>query len=173
MAALVTLEQAKDQLNVTATDKDALIQRKIETASAIILDYLKNRAHEPYRATITSASVASPTVITTAADHAFANGSTVVITGDVTGTPRINGSWVVSAATINTFTIPLAVTVASTGASAYVAWDENTVPGHVYEATMLMLTHLYEHRGDDMKADAELWQAIDRLLVRSRDPAFA
>ena len=45
MAALVTLEQAKDQLNVTSTDKDALIQRKIETASAIILDYLKDRAN--------------------------------------------------------------------------------------------------------------------------------
>lgn len=171
MAALVTLEQAKDQLNVTSTDKDALIQRKIETASAIILDYLKDRAN--IRATITSASVASPTVITTAADHAFVNGSTVVIYGDTTGTPRINGSWIVSGATVNTFTIPLAVTVASSGATAYVEWDETTVPGQVYEATLLMITHLYEHRGDDMKADADTWMAIERLLMRSRDPAFA
>lgn len=53
------------------------------------------------------------------------------------------------------------------------AWDETTVPGQVVSATLLMLSHLYEHRGDDQKSDADLWESIRRLLERSRDPAFA
>jgi hypothetical protein len=47
------------------------------------------------------------------------------------------------------------------------------VPGPVAAATLLMVGHLDEHRGDDMKADADLWLAIERLLVRFRDPALA
>jgi hypothetical protein len=53
------------------------------------------------------------------------------------------------------------------------AWTEDNAPGPVQAATLLMLGHLYEHRGDDMKTDADLWEAIRRLLERSRDPAFA
>ncbi len=53
------------------------------------------------------------------------------------------------------------------------SWDETTVPTPVQAATLLMLTHLYEHRGDEMAADMTLWAAIDRLLVRYRDPALA
>ena len=42
MAALVTLAEAKDQLNIQHTEKDAEIQRKAEMASAIILNYIKD-----------------------------------------------------------------------------------------------------------------------------------
>jgi hypothetical protein len=54
------------------------------------------------------------------------------------------------------------------------AWTELTAPVHVQAATLVMLSHLYEHRGDDMeKVDEALWEAMGRLLARSRDPALA
>jgi len=40
-------------------------------------------------------------------------------------------------------------------------------------AVLLMLTHLHDHRGEDMDTDANLWDAIGRLLTRFRDPALA
>lgn len=52
-------------------------------------------------------------------------------------------------------------------------WTDQTVPGQVSAAILLLLGNLYEHRGDDMQADEACWQAITRLLVRSRDPALA
>ena len=52
-------------------------------------------------------------------------------------------------------------------------WTDVTVPADVQAAILLMLTHLYEHRGDEMKPDEDLWNAIARLLMRRRDPALA
>ena len=43
----------------------------------------------------------------------------------------------------------------------------------LFAAVLLMLTHLYEHRGDDPQTDADLWLAIDRFLVRSKPFAVA
>lgn len=55
-----------------------------------------------------------------------------------------------------------------------IAWtDETTVAPPVQAAILLLCAHFYEHRGDDMKPDAALWQAIERLLMRYRDPALA
>ena len=48
-----------------------------------------------------------------------------------------------------------------------------TVPLVVTAAILLMLARLYEHRGDAEKEDADLWLAIDRLLVRYRHSAIA
>lgn len=99
--ALISLEQAKAHLRVVSSDEDDDIARKVEQASAVVLDYLKSQA--------------------------------------VAG------------------------------------WSDGTVtvPGHVEAATMVMLTHLYENRGDDMAADEDAWKAVERLLMRSRDPALA
>lgn len=171
MAMLVTLDQARDHLNVTATDKDALIQDMVEEASATILDYLKGRANNT--AVITASSIASPTVITTSESHTFTNGMTAVITGDVDGVPTVNGSWTISGVLGASFTIPLAVTTPSTGALATVVWDDVTVPRHVRSAVKVLLTHLYEHRGDDMTPDPHVWASIERILIRSRDHALA
>jgi hypothetical protein len=52
-------------------------------------------------------------------------------------------------------------------------WTEVTVPTLVKAAVLLMLTHLYAHRGDDPASDEALWDAIRRLLARWRDLAFA
>ena len=65
--------------------------------------------------TVTSSSVANPSVITTGTAHGFANGDTVLITGHTGSTPNINGSWVISGASGSTFTIPVNVTVGGTG----------------------------------------------------------
>src|SRR5678815_3483218 len=115
MAALVTLEVAKGHLRIPLSfvDGDDDIQRKIEQASAIILDYLKDRANKP--ATIATSSVASPTVITTDEAHGYVTGETVTIEDHEDSTPTISGAYVVTVLTSTTFTIPVAVTVGGTG----------------------------------------------------------
>lgn len=66
-------------------------------------------------ATVSSSSVANPTVITTAAPHGFTTGDTVLIAGHSGSTPTINGSRVVTVTGASTFTIPVNVTVGGTG----------------------------------------------------------
>ena len=57
---------------------------------------------------------------------------------------------------------------------ADVAWvSPATAPGAVSAAILLLLTRLYEHRGDDDAEDAVTWTAIERLLARTRNPALA
>jgi Flp pilus assembly protein TadG len=171
MAALVTLDVAKSHLRISDNESDDDVQRKIEQASGIVLDYLKSRAHKT--ATITSSSVASPTVITTEEAHGFVSGETATIEDHEDSAPDLNGSHVVTVTSTTTFTVPVAVTVAGTGGSVEVPWDIDTVPASVQTAILLMVVHLHENRGDDMKSDDALWGAIRRLLERSRDPAFA
>ena len=48
-----------------------------------------------------------------------------------------------------------------------------TAPKPVTAAILLMLARLYEHRGDLEEADADLWLAIERILMRLRDSAIA
>lgn len=169
---LVTLARARKHLRDPPEAANADIQFKVEQASGIIVEYLKSRAHvNPV--TIAASSVASPTVITVPATHPFTNGQTVVITGHMTSVPDLNGSWVISNVAANSFTIPIAVTTAGTGGVAATPWTDATVPFQVQSAILLVLTHLYERRGDDMAPDSALWEAVGRLLVRSRDPAVA
>ena len=62
------------------------------------------------------------------------------------------------------------------GAQADPLWDETTAPDDVQAATLKMLGHLYEHRGDDVAPDdhdLKLWEGISLLLMRRRDPALA
>lgn len=63
-------------------------------------------------------------------------------------------------------------------ASADPAWTVATVPLPVQAAILIMLTHLYEDRGDrakdtDADADDTVWKSIDRYLARFRDPSWA
>lgn len=41
MAEYATLDEARDELRITTNVEDAVIQRKLDAAEAIILDYLK------------------------------------------------------------------------------------------------------------------------------------
>lgn len=168
--ALVSLLQAKTHLRIEDDDHNADVALKLDQASAIILDYLKARTN-----TIASISVANPTVITTETPHSLATGAAVVILGTTT-TPTVNGTQTATVTGATTLTVPVNVTIGQStvaGTVARTTWTDVTVPGQVQAATLLMLGRLYEHRGDDEKADADLWEAIGRLLMRSRDPALA
>lgn len=180
MSALVTLEQAKRHLRVTSSTSDDDIELKVEQASGIVLDYLKGRAHltPAVTAIVLTTSIASPTVVTTQSPHVFVNGQTVIIAGHVGSVPDINGSWAIANVTASSFTIPAAVTTAGAGGTATIAWTEVTVPAPVQAATLLMLGHIFGHRGDDAGSSfrppsASVWDAVERLLVRFRDPALA
>jgi len=56
-------------------------------------------------------------------------------------------------------------------------WTPATVPKWIQAAVLLLLTHQYEHRGDEFGADGEnddhVWSAIGRLCERSRMPTLA
>lgn len=70
----------------------------------------------PTAKTITSSSVADPTLITTSAPHILSVGSVVVIATHTGATPALNGAQVVSAIpSSTTFNIPVSVTVGGTG----------------------------------------------------------
>jgi hypothetical protein len=58
-------------------------------------------------------------------------------------------------------------------AAIAVTWTAGTVPGGVQAAILVVLTHLFEHRGDDMELDEALWCAVDRLIALNRDPVIA
>lgn len=76
-------------------------------------------ATPPAAKTITSSSVADPTLITTSTAHALSVGSVVVIASHTGATPTLNGAQVVSAIpSSTTFNIPVAVTVGGTGGTA-------------------------------------------------------
>jgi hypothetical protein len=59
--------------------------------------------------TITSSSIASPTVITTAAPHLLQTGDSVVISGHTSVTPALDGSYTVTVTGASTFTVPVNV----------------------------------------------------------------
>lgn len=170
MAGLVSIAAAKRHLRIETVDDEADIQLKVEQASAIVLDYLKPRS-----IAIETISVANPTVITTSVPHSLTNGAPATITGTTT-TPTVNGSQVVTVTGPTTFTVPVNVTVGQTAAAGSIGrsdWTASTVPGPIQSAVLLLLTHLYEHRGDDPATDEALWSAVERLVIRFRDPAFA
>jgi len=56
-------------------------------------------------------------------------------------------------------------------------WTDLTVPPFIQSAVLLLLGHLYEHRGDEFGQsqdnDARVWDAIGMLCRRSTDPAIA
>jgi hypothetical protein len=65
--------------------------------------------------TITSSSVANPTVITTSAAHGWNSGDVVSIQGHTGSTPTINSTYTITVTSTTTFTIPVNVTVGGTG----------------------------------------------------------
>jgi hypothetical protein len=65
--------------------------------------------------TITSSSVANPTVITCATPHGLTSGDTVLIAGHSGSTPTVNGERVATVLSTTTFSVPVNVTVGGTG----------------------------------------------------------
>jgi hypothetical protein len=169
---LISLAQAKQHLRVTSDDENADIWSKAQLASDIIVAYLKGRPI----AVSTLTNSGGLATVTAATVHGLTTGDTVFIRGAVQ--PEYNGEVVVTVTGTNTFTYPIAGTpVTATGIMwirAAATWTETTVPSNVKAAILVMLTHYYEHRGDDMdKYDESAWQAVRNLLVGFRDPALA
>ena len=115
--------------------------------------------------------------ITTHGAHGLSTGNTVTLFG-VTQ-PEYNGVFTVTVTGTTTFTIPVtgspdSPATGTIGLTAVEAWTDLTVPSRVQAAVMMVLGHLWRFRGDeDMGIDAALWESIDRVLMRDRDPALA
>jgi len=54
-------------------------------------------------------------------------------------------------------------------------WNDGSapVPGNVKAAACVVLTYLYERRGETMTVSADIWQAVERVLVATRVSAMA
>lgn len=85
--------------------------------------------------TITSNTVANPTVVTTSVDHGMLTGHSVVITGS-NSTPSINGTHSITKISDTTFSIAVNVTAAGTAGTAtpekVIAFDSGQVNDAIY-----------------------------------------
>lgn len=172
MGVFLSMGQAKDHLRVPLElhDNDADIALKLDQAEAIVLGFLKNRV-----IAIASIAIGNPAVVTTDGPHSLVTGATYTLAGTST-TPTLNGAQIVTVTGPTTFTVPVNVTVgqsAEAGTISNVVYTSATVPKPVQTWTSLWLTHLYEHRGDDMTPAANLWAAMERELSLYRDPTLA
>jgi hypothetical protein len=63
------------------------------------------------------------------------------------------------------------------GPAADPTWTPATAPRAVKHAILLLTTHYYEHRGDDLgnlrPEEAVIWKELKNLLAMYRDPALA
>jgi len=64
-------------------------------------------------------------------------------------------------------------TSSTTWAATMAAWTEETAPEYVQAAILLLLSSLVDHRGDDDGNADDVWNAIRRLLARTRTPVVA
>src|SRR5216683_7771992 len=67
--------------------------------------------------TITSNTIANPTVVTTSAPHGLTTGDKILIAGNITSNPPINGSRIVTVISPTTFSVPVNCTTGGTGGS--------------------------------------------------------
>lgn len=81
--------------------------------------------------TITTSSVANPTVITCSANHPFANGDIVNIQGHTGSTPAVSGSYTISNVAATTFTVPVNVTAGGTGGTVGLAFPARGAGGTI------------------------------------------
>lgn len=77
--------------------------------------------------TITSSSVANPTLITAAAVHGLTTGDSILIAGHTGSTPALDGTHTVTVLTTTTFTIPVNVTVGGSGGTMTLISTRNGV----------------------------------------------
>jgi hypothetical protein len=64
------------------------------------------------------------------------------------------------------------------GPAADATWTPSTAPMAVKHAILLVTVHYYEHRGDDLGANARsdeaiIWKELRNLLAQYRDPGMA
>jgi hypothetical protein len=128
---------------------------------------------------ITSISVADPTVITSVA-HGLENGDEIVISGS-NSFPIIDGVWVVSNCTTNTFTIPEQVTTAGTAGAFILLSDANTStddvrPNRIFYSKLQQAEAVpllnYIDIGSANKAILRIFPLRDSLFIFKEDGLF-
>jgi hypothetical protein len=113
--------------------------------------------------TITSSSVANPTVITCPTPHGLVSGDVVSIQGHTGSTPTINSTYAVTVISPTTFSIPIQVTVAGTGGTLK---RISSTGGRLYvqtiavQGTLPTLNILVED-----SIDGTVWATIDTVPV--------
>lgn len=98
--------------------------------------------------TISTSSVANPTVITTASAHGFASGDSVRIADHAGATPSLNAEWVVTVTGTTTFTIPEIVTVGGTGGTVRRFSEGPAFHGPPSVAAIIRGNRIYDPRTD-------------------------
>lgn len=177
--ALVTLAVAHAHIRASWTlatsppdPRDADLQLKVDQASAIVLSEAKGS--EVVVSSLTSLSGVATVV--TAVPHGLTTGDTVFLRG--ANEPEYNGVFTATVTSTTAFTYTVTGSPAGTATGPYAlrivpAWTSGTVPSKVQAAVLLMVTHLWEHRGDDMYTDEALWKAIRNVLGDLRHLAVA
>jgi len=104
---------------------------------------------------ITSNSIANPTVVTANA-HGLVTGDSVTISGVITSSPSINGDWPVTYTGPNTFTIPVNVTVAGTGGTLQKTSGNFGGSSYLQVFSLTGTSHIVkvQHSADNAVADA-------------------
>jgi hypothetical protein len=167
--ALVTLADAKRHLRIDGDDQNADVLQKVEAASAAVLRHVKGR-----RIVVTELTASSTVATaTTAVPHDLTTGDTVTVWGTVQ--PEYNGDFTVTVTDDTTFTYTVAGSPESPatgyiGLSTAQTWTAATVPVDVQHAVLLLLTEMYEQRGDS--SDGGAASAVDRLLSPYRVPTM-
>ena len=106
--AWTTLAKVKTALAVSDTSQDAQLQQWLTQAHWALVKELTQEIGN----SIESATVASPTVITSRG-HGYQTGATITISGS-DSTPTLDGNQTVTVLDEDTFTVPVNVTVAAT-----------------------------------------------------------
>lgn len=143
--------EAQEAVGLPLLWGDSLYAGKVTVASAAAGTGIDG-GRQSAAVTITSSSVANPTVITTATPHGRTTGDTVEISGHSGSTPAIDGNYVVTVTGASTFTIPVNVTVGGTGGSMYVT---STAYGlslvyHLFSLASGTPTFKLQHSADDV-----------------------
>lgn len=108
-------------------EQDGTVDNIIATKSGSIfyVEFIGTLAGSTLRKNVTSSSIANPSVITTSANHNFADGDMVTFTNHITSVPDINGSQgPITVISDTTFSIPVNVTTGGTGGKVF----NNTEP---------------------------------------------
>ena len=124
--------------------------------------------------TITSSSIADPTVITTATDHGLTAGDKIIIAGHTSCTPDINGiQTVLEVLTTTTFTIDVNVTDDGVGGTCTLISTRRGLSAYlqVFSFTGTSITVSLEESSDNAVTDAYAAVTGGAFTAVSSDPA--
>lgn len=114
--ALVMAQHPHIHFQTPSEDNNIIVTKD---GTAFIVEFTDDLSGPSQTQTITTSSVANPSVITVGSTAGWATGQTVTIAGHSGSTPSINGNHVITVLSGTTFSIPVNVTVGGTGGTAF------------------------------------------------------